>query len=280
MFTGKSPDAFAKHLPEAARHALIRKSDGDQTSYVTKFAAASRELSAPGRMLQTFDVGPLLLSFENRGGLDKFEITVERDNLMGDEDEIELSLQTFEKGEVQTLPLLPRLIFTMKQENDIWRVNEATLAVHAPLADPDYLATLKKMQNEEDEQSARIRLGDLVGVEKRYADMHPEIGYSCKLSDLYPSDKKNNDDDGEQNGEFANPDLAKNESYGFHFAISGCKGAPATNFHATAVPVESGSGMKAFCVDSSDKMRFAPDGTAASCLSSGEIVNQEEGIKD
>jgi len=270
MFTGKSPDAFEKHLPEAARHTLIHKGDSEQTSWVLQFAAASRELSASGKHVETFDAGPLLLSVEDQGAQNKVEVTVERDNLMGEEDEIEVSLQIFQKGDVKPLPFLPRLIFIMKQEKDIWRVSEATLAVHAPLADPEYLGTLKKMQNEENEGMAQVRVNDLVRAEANYAAKYPERGYSCKLSDLYS--KESQADMGQQQAESFDPALTSEESYGFRFAISGCNGVPAAKFQITAVPEDPDSGMKAFCANASGKVRFANDGTAATCLSAGAMV--------
>jgi hypothetical protein len=270
MFTGKSPDAFEKHLPEAARHALIHKGDLGETSLVQQFAAASRELSSQGKLLQTFDTGPLLLSVEDRTGQDKFEVTVERDNLIGEEDEIEVSLQILEGGEVKPLPIVPRFIFTMKQEKDIWRVSEAELVVHAPLADPEYLKTLTTMQNERNGALAEGRIGDVGRLEKQYAASNPQRGYTCKLADLNGQDDQA--DAEQRSASPSGPALAGDDRFGFHFAIAGCNAAPATKFHVTAVPIDPDSGMKAFCADSSGKIRFANDGTAASCLSSGESV--------
>jgi hypothetical protein len=270
MFTGKSPDAFEKHLPEAARHALVHKGDVGETSLVQQFGAACRELSSQGKLLQTFDTGLMLLSVEDRTGQDKFEVTVERDNLVGEEDEIEVSFQIFESGEVKALPVVPRFIFTMKQENDIWRVSDAELVVHAPLADPEYLKTLTTMQNERNEALAEGRIGDVGRLEKQYAASNPQRGYTCKLSDLKSQDDQA---DAEQPPAApSGPAPAGDDSFGFHFAIAGCNPAPATKFHVTAVPIDPDSGMKAFCADSSGKIRFANDGTAASCLSSGESV--------
>jgi hypothetical protein len=276
MFTGKSPDAFEKHLPEAARHALIHKGDSGQTSFVQQFAAASRELSSRGKQIETYDAGPLLLSVEDRGGQGKLEATVERDNLMGEEDEIEVSFQVFQEGEAKPLPVVPRFIFTMKQEKEMWRVTEAELVIHAPLADPEYLKTLTKMQNEENEAMAQGRISELVQAETTYAGNHPQLGYTCKQSDLNSKDDQN---DAEQSSAApSEPVVASDETSGFRFAITGCNSMPAATFHITAVPVESDSGMKAFCADSSGKMRFATDGTAATCLTAGEVVPQEERV--
>ena len=41
---------------------------------------------------------------------------VEHDNLAGEEDEIELSVHDYKDGQPQFLPVVPRLIFSFKQE--------------------------------------------------------------------------------------------------------------------------------------------------------------------
>jgi hypothetical protein len=283
MFTGKSPDAFEKHLPEAARHALIHKGDAGETSLVQQFAAATRELSSQGKLLQTFDTGALLLSVEDKNGQGKFEVTVERDNLTGEEDEIEVSFQISEGGEVKPMPVVPRFIFTMKQEKDIWRVSEAELVVHAPLADPEYLKTLTTMQNERNEAMAEGRIGDVARLEKQYAASNPQRGYTCKLSDLTSQNNQVNSGQADEEQPPAMPSGPANvgdDNFGFRFAIGGCNAVPATKFHVTAVPIDPDSGMKSYCADNSDKIRFANDGTAAGCLSAGEIVKQEAGTID
>jgi hypothetical protein len=276
MFMGKSPDAFEKHLPEAARHALIHKSDSEQTSLIRRLSSISRELGAHGQRTETFDSGPVLLSMENPSEREKIQIMVERDDLMGEVDEIEISLQDYKDGELTPLPVTPRVIFTMKQEKDIWRLNDATLAVHAPLGDPEYLKVLTKLQNDQYEMMARMRISSVGMMEKEYAKRHPELGYSCKLADLSANERQG-DDQAETPVPF-NPEAAKEVSDGFRLTISGCAGAPVLKFKVTVVPEESDSGMKAFCADESDTVRFASDGTAASCLSSGELLKSEEGF--
>ena len=65
MFTSTSSNAFERHLPEAARHALIHNSDSEQTSMMRQFSSIARELGAHGQHVQTFDSGQLLLSVED-----------------------------------------------------------------------------------------------------------------------------------------------------------------------------------------------------------------------
>ena len=81
--------------------------------------------------LQIMETGPILLRVDEPGGREKFEVVVERDNLMGDEDQIDLSFQMYKNGQQQTLPVLPRLTFMMKTESDGWRLNEILFSARA-----------------------------------------------------------------------------------------------------------------------------------------------------
>src|ERR1039457_2715898 len=45
MFMGKGPDAFAKHLPESARRALIRKGETPETSMVQRISMIGRQMT-------------------------------------------------------------------------------------------------------------------------------------------------------------------------------------------------------------------------------------------
>jgi hypothetical protein len=159
MFLGKNPDAFAKHLPKVASQALIRKGESPGTSLVQKISMIGRQLTAQGHA-ETFDVGPTLLVSEQDEGKEKVktEVIVERDNLMGENDEIEVSIHVYRDGEPEFLPVIPRLIFSMTQEKEIWRLTEATLAAHVPLTDPDYLKGVRKKEDEASENMASARV--------------------------------------------------------------------------------------------------------------------------
>jgi hypothetical protein len=272
MFLGKSPDAFVKHLPSVATHALIRKGENPETSAVQKISMIGRQFAAQGHV-ETFAEGPTLLVTEQEEGKQrvKTEVTVERDNLMGENDEIEVSIHVYRDGEPEFLPVIPRLIFTMTQEKDIWRLTEATLAVHVPLTDPDYLKGVRKKEDETNENMASSRVSMIASAEARYVSKYPDRGYSCNLTDLFgKSDPGNTSDQASEN--YA-PSLIGDESSGYHFSLAGCDGKPASKFHITAVPMESDSGMKAFCADESGTVRFEVNGKGASCLSRGQVVN-------
>jgi hypothetical protein len=130
MFTGKKDDSFQKHLPDAALHTLVRKGSNPQTSVVAQFSMFARQAQLQGNHLETFDVGSLLLSVEQNGGREKLEVFVERDDLQGDEDQIELSFKYYENAELQVLPVVPRLIFSMQTEKEVWRLEKSRSRVN------------------------------------------------------------------------------------------------------------------------------------------------------
>jgi TonB family protein len=59
---------------------------------------------------------------------------------------------------------------------------------------------------------------------------------------------------------------------GYSFAISGCD---ASHYQFVAEPAVPDSGQRAFCSDESGTVRASADGKAATCLSSGEVVEQK-----
>jgi len=271
MFFGKSADALQKHLPEVARHTLVRKGETPETSLVQRIAMIGRQMTAQGEHVETFDVGPALLESEQSGGREKVEVMVEHDSLMGEEDEVEVSIHVYRNGEPEFLPVVPRLIFSMKQEKEIWRLNEVTLAVHAPLSDPDYLKGLRREQDETNEHMASSRVGMIASAEAGYTAKHPDQGYTCKLAELFPQQPSADaPDQMPPENDFG---LASGEFAGYHFALSGCEGSPSSKYQITAIPTDSDSGMKSLCSDQSGTIRFTVGGKSSACLSRGQALS-------
>ena len=273
MFLGKSPDAFAKHLPSIANRVLIRKGENPEASIVQRISLIGRQFTAQGHF-ETFEEGPTLLVAEQEEGKQKVktEVTVEHDNLMGENDEIEISIHVYRDGEPEFLPVVPRLIFSMTQEKDIWRLTEATLAAHVPLTDPDYLNGVRKQEDQVYESIASSRVTMIASAEATYAAKYPDRGYSCNLTELFG--KSESGDATDQPSESYASNFAADESSEYHFSLAGCAGTPATKFHITAVPTESDSGMKVFCADESGTVRFEVNGKGADCLRRGQVLNQ------
>ncbi len=268
MFLSNNPDAFEKHMPEIAKKTLLRKDDTPETSVVRKVAMLGHELASQNGHFETFDTGPTLLVSEQEGNPQKVEVTVEHDSLLGETDEIEVSIHVYKNGQPEPLPVLPRITFALLQEKEIWKLTEITLAAHVPLTDADYLNGVRKKQDEDTENTATSRMREIVSAESSYSSENPAKGYSCTLSELFLSEY-NPDAEGKLPDRY-NPPLAGGEAGGYRFALSGCSGSPAVKFQAAAVPIDPDSGLKAFCTDQSGALRFAADGKSASCLRGGK----------
>jgi hypothetical protein len=142
MFFSKTPGTFEKHLPQVTREALRKAGTAPGTSLIEGLSAMTSQLSARGQQLQTFEAGPTLISIEDPGAHTKFEITVERDDLQADEDEIELSFHGYKDGETQIPGTKFRFTFTMKQEAGSWRLQDVTVAVRVSLTNPAFLKAM------------------------------------------------------------------------------------------------------------------------------------------
>lgn len=281
MFLGKTDDAFTKHLTEDARHTLIHKGETPDTSTVLRIATIGRQLTTQNEPVETFDTGPIILLSEQKDHLEKIEVNVERDSLIGESDEIELSIHYYKNGQQQPLPVVPRLTFTFQQEKEVWKLTEITAAAHLPLTDPDYLKGLRKQQDEANESQAQMRLSIIAGAETSYVAKHPDLGYSCSLQTLFARDPAASSADGTpgDGSPVYDPGQGSDEWNQYRFALTGCEGNPATKFRVTATPIDTDAGMKTFCGDESGAIKFVQGAKPSSCLSRGKPVNSgNEGV--
>jgi hypothetical protein len=267
MLTGDTPGAFEKHLPEATRKALFNGGDPSTSPILREFSTFSTGLAVNRKHLQTFESGPMLVSLEEDNGKHKMEVVVERDDLMSDADEIELSFRSYKDGVPEPLPVVPRLTFSMKQEKEVWKLNEISVTLRVPLGDAEFLKGLQKSQNNASESSAIGNLRTLNTAEISYAASFPDRGFTCKLSELggfSPGSKPT-----PEHALLIDDSLSSGKKNGYVFLIRGCDVRPASKYQATAVPADPESGMKAFCSDESAIVRYAADGKAATCLGEG-----------
>ncbi len=270
MFLGKGENDFAKHLPDVARKVLIHKDETPQSSIVLRIATIGHTIAAGEQHVETFETGPNILVTEQPDRHERVEIAVEHDSLMGEQDEIELSFHEYKDGQEQALPVVPRLIFTLQQEKEVWRLTEITVAGHIPLTDPDYLKRIRKQQDEANEQMAQMRMNMLMGAEKAQVAAHPEIGYTCALSNLAPQKAE---PAGPEVGASLDPGQGNEEWNGYRFSISGCGGAPSSKYRLIAVPIDPESQGKTFCADESGNIKFVTGGKPSSCFSGGQPLN-------
>ncbi len=267
MFIAPKAGAFEKHLPDATRKALLRGTDVSHSDVLNALTNFSVGLTANQEHFETFDVGPILLSMESPGGY-KREILVEGDDLIGDTDEIDLTLRSYKDGALEPLPAVPRFSLTMKQEEkDVWKLNEIAVTLRVPLGDEEYLKGLRKTEDKSSESSAVANLRTLNTAEISYAAAYSERGFTCKLAELGGSSAEN--EPKPEQAMLIDDVLASGQKSGYVFSISGCDASPASKYEATAVPSDPDSGMRAFCSDESAVIRFADDGKASTCLSAG-----------
>jgi len=260
MFFGTSPDHLEKHLSDSTRKTFKRMSGEGGMSMLDEFSMFANMTKAGGVKFETFDSGPTLLQAEEPDQYQKTEITVEGDNLSGDEDEIELTLHITKEGNEQPLPFIPHFTFIMKTEADVWRLNEIRAEVRVPLADPDFLKSIERQNGRQNEQGAQLGMRVITAAQTSYHSSHGT--YSCSLSGLMGKSQSS--------GSFA--DLSTGKHGGYVYVISGCDG---TQYKVVAEPEINDSGQRAFCSDESGAMRAASDGKATTCLSSGEAVSEE-----
>ena len=267
MFFGTAPNHLEKHLPNVTRNTFKKMSGPNGMSALDQFAMFATMAKAGGAKFETFDTGPTLLHVEDPREGTKVDISVEGDNLSGDEDQIEVSLNITKEDKTQTLPFIPRFMFTMKTESDVWRLSEISVTVRVPLADPDFLKSLEQQHNKENEQQAQWSVQTIINAQNAYHSAHGT--YACKLSDL--SARPGGGNGSVAGGLFG--DLATGKHNGYIFAISGCDG---TQYKVVGEPDTPDSGEKAFCSDESGAIRSSFDGKATTCLSSGEAVRVED----
>jgi hypothetical protein len=263
MFFGDAPNHMERHLPEATKKSLNKFGGAGGRSYFSDFAMLTNQIRQEGNQLSTFDTGPILIRAEDprpgAAGPDKVELTVERDDLIGDRDEIELALHLSRNGKEQDLPLIPRFTFSLGSEANVWKLNEITVTVRIPLSDPGFLKTIEDQQRSQVEMTSISMLQLVNAAEKNYSSANGR--YACSLSAL--GSKYLND-----------PELAKGSKNGYNFVISSCD---AERYKVVAEPAVADSGQRAFCSDETGEVRAASDGKAATCLSSGEVVEKARG---
>jgi hypothetical protein len=290
MFFSKTPGTFEKHLPRATRAALPRTGTTSGIPFLYGFSMLTSQMATRGQQLQTFEAGPTLLHFEDPQTHSKFEIIVERDDLRGDEDQIDLSFHGSKNGEPQTAGAKLGLTFIMKQEAGIWRLNEISLTVGVSLTDPEFLQALATklkpgisegtpdrpatsvdpnamMMIAVNESAAVAAVRVFLTAEISYNATFPAHGFTCTLADL--GGMGSGGGMSEHQAMLIDPRLASGKKNGYVFALTGCNGTPATSYSITAEPANPAAGTRAFCSDESHVIRFSADGKANSCLNAG-----------
>ena len=286
MFFSKTPGTFMKHLPAATREALEKS--GAMT-VLQQYSTLTSQLESQGKGVQTFETGSVLLATENPSTGDKVEITVENDSLQGDQDNIEVSFMTYKNGQPLRPPVMSQVIFSMKTESGIWKLNEITVTIRISLANPNLLKSITEGMKAHSAASAQIQpqvqsqaqtqtqtfgsdplvvaaMRNILTAEVTYASAYPSVGFTCTLSDL---DGFGGGEPNEHQAMLINSGLASGKKNGYVFALSGCTGTPAMSFRLTATPNGNSYGRRAFCADQTGMIRYSADGAGTTCISAG-----------
>lgn len=297
MFFSKEPGTFLKHLPAATRAALDKSG---APAGLPPYSMMMGQLQSQGKSLQTFEAGPILMAVDDAKTGQKFEVVVDSDSLNGDQDDIGLSFQTYKDNQPQKTPFLPRIVFLMKMESGLWKLNDIAITINLPLADPDFLRSITdrmkgnasvansqihpqgaQSQNmgQAPGQNSTITFGDdatalmslrkILAAEMTYAATYPAVGFTCTLSDL---DGFGAAETNEHQAMLISSGLASGKHQGYSFSLSGCSGAPAASFRLSAAPVGESYGRRAFCTDQSGVIRSSADGGLAACASNGTPI--------
>lgn len=266
MFFGTAPNHLERHLPEVTKKSFSRMNSSESQNLLAGLSSLSGQIQSSGAKVETFDTGPIILSADDKSPAHShlLEITVERDDLIGDEDEIELALHLPEDLREAALPITPHVTFTMKSERDVWRLTDITIMLKFPLGDPEFLKSIEDSQRKKAEQMTAAALLRIVAAEEAY---HSRRGtYACSLAALAGTDKSQP----ESGGFLFDPGLATGKEGGYIFAISGCDGS---HYKAVAEPAIGDSGRRAFCTDEHGAMLASADGKATTCLVRGEHLD-------
>lgn len=278
MISGGQAGAM-KHLTVEMQKSL----QGDNKNGSAAQLAAFDQIKAASSEFQVFESGQVLVAASDPKSHEKFEVHVDSDDLSGDTDDIDISFHQFRDGVEQDVPytaMLSRFTVGMKKQENIWRLNEISINIKVPLGDPKLLekfgngigpgmfgakvggVSASGKQEKPREMSPREAVQMLGMTESMFARTHPEIGFTCTLSELTKPNLLNLD-----------PRIFSGEPYrGYKFSLSGCQEKPSGSFHLIAEPVSLAPKLKAFCTDATNNVRSSDDGSGSSCLSSGKLA--------
>jgi hypothetical protein len=282
--------------PQTPRQALIEMISGGQEGAMKHLTvemqkslkgnggfAALDQFKATSSDFQIFETGQVLLASTDAKSHEKFEVHVDSDDLSGDTDDLGISFHQFRDGVEQDIPyaaMLSQFTVGMKKQENIWRLNEISINIKVPVGDPKLLEKFGNgmglgmfgakvpgvsASGKPDKPKAfsPIPATELVGMaEMAFARIHPDIGFTCTLSDLAKLNMLKLD-----------PRIFSGESYqGYKFSLSGCQDKPSGSFHLVAEPVSPMGKAKAFCTDATNNVRSSDDGLGSSCLASGKLA--------
>jgi hypothetical protein len=276
--------AVAKHLTVEVQQ-LLAKSGNRSAALLAPIGSIQSEFG----QAQTFESGPVLLLINQPREHSKIEVRIENDDLSGDEDTLDLSLHVIRENSEQPPEdweaFLSRLTVNMKKQAGIWRLNKIGAGVEFPLGDPEFLKKTVLRGFEQADSKVAVVAGNHVEfkneapqriisgeelifrasmLEHIYARQHPDIGFTCSLSDLMEVAQSTG----------IEQQFSAGQNQGNKLSLSGCQGRPAGSFQAVAEPTAQGNGDKAYCIDATGNVRVSDDGRGSTCLTFGRVPSR------
>jgi hypothetical protein len=284
---GEAP--FKKHLTLEMQSKLQNLMKSSPDNAPSPLLALTGAKSAGANQFQSFDIGPILFSFNNPDEHERYEVEIDSEDQRGEEDTMELSLHLVRNGVEREIPVGLKILARLKRQAGIWRLTTVNLNASLPVGDPRILEKswwgpmLSAVADTSEETAASsavviderpkmnpLRAVRMIGMaENLYAQMHPSAGYTCNLSNLV-NIGKGMDEEGMY--KFMDAEFAGGLYNGYRFTLMGCDHAPARAFRVIAEPV-AGHG-KAYCSDNTNNLRAADDGRGATCLAAGKIARK------
>ncbi len=125
------------------------------------------------------------------------------------------------------------------------------------------------------ESSAVGSIRTMNTAEVTYASTYPDQGFTCSIAYLGPP--SGSAAATSTTAGLIDSVLSSGVKSGYSFALASCTAAGTTTINvtyaSTGVPVAPGqTGQRAFCSDQSGVIKYAGDGTAATCTASGSAL--------
>lgn len=292
MFLG-SEEKFRRHLTVEIQAKLAEQMKESPAGNVDPVRAFVAQKNQGSQRFDSFDYGPILFSLNDSAQHTRLEAHIDSDEpLSREEENIAVSLHYFQAGVEQDLPLGVRLLLNLKLQEGTWRLNAVTFSAKVPVGDPRILEkpwwnpqnmNLASLGGQaptpvsgaavavpDSSKMAPFRAVRMISLaESLYAQQHPEVGYTCGITNLVNVGK------GSENGElykFMDPEFADGVYNGYRYSLVGCDGKPVRTFQVTAEPL-NGQG-RAYCSDDRHNLRSSDDGKASTCLAQGKVAWQ------
>lgn len=272
ILKAKDGSALERHLPEITKKKMKEMGGSmagtgfDVPTILGGIGVWSAQAQSAGAKIDIEEFGPMLMTVDDPKTKEKVEITVEGDDLAGDEDDMQLGFRMTKEGEEDMAHwFAPKILLHMKQEQGIWRFEEVGFSAKAPIGDEEFLDAVERQQKKQQaamrEYAPRSALQMVDFAEAQYFKKHGT--YSCSQAEL---DSKSASADGAYN--MVQSQMERMKEQGYELKLSGCG---TSGYTVTAAPI-TGSTGKAFCSDQTRKVRFAADGKAETCVERGEAV--------